>query len=121
MSSVTGRRPIDTSTWSTSIFSEPFGVSNGTTTPEPVCSSVPTRASPCTVRPRRVSERASTFATSRSGPSGRIGSGSASSSVVDTPRSVKTDANSAPITPPPITATRSGQLRRRRCWCSGPR
>ena len=73
----------------------------------PAC---PTRASPCTVRPRRVSERASTFATSRSGPSGRIGFGSASSSVVLTPRSVKTDANSAPITPPPITATRSGSF-----------
>src|SRR5919112_260963 len=58
MSSVTGRRPIDTRTWSTSIFSEPFGVSNGTTTPEPVCSSVPTRASPCTVRPRRASDLA---------------------------------------------------------------
>ena len=87
-SSVTGRRPIETSTWSTSILSEPLGVSNGTTTPEPVCSSEPTRASPCTVRPRRVSERARMFATSRSGPSGRIGLGRASSSVVFTPRSV---------------------------------
>ena len=38
MPSVTGRRPIETSTWSTSIFSEPFGVSNGTTTPSSVCS-----------------------------------------------------------------------------------
>ena len=52
MPSVTGRRPIDTSTWSTSIFSAPFGVSNGTTTPLSVCSSVPTRASAWILVPR---------------------------------------------------------------------
>ena len=88
MPSVTGRRPIETSTWSTSIFSEPFGVSNGTTTPFEVCSRVPTRASAWIDRPRFLSERASTSAQSRSGPIGSTPCGSASSSVVDTPRSV---------------------------------
>ena len=88
MPSVSGRRPIETSTWSTSIFSEPFGVSYGTTTPWSVCSRVPTRASAWIVVPRFFNERASTSAQSRSGPIGSTPCGSASSSVVATPRSV---------------------------------
>ena len=60
--------------------------------------------------PRLASDLASTFATSRSGPIGSTPSFIASSRVVCTPRSVYTEANSAPITPPPITAARSGSL-----------
>ena len=89
MSSVTGRRPIDTSTWSTSILSEPFGVSNGTTTPEPVCSSVPTRASPWTVSAapgQRAGQHVRDVAVRAERQDRRCGS--ASSSVVVTPRSV---------------------------------
>ena len=88
MPSVTGRRPIETSTWSTSILSEPFGVSNGTMTPVSVCCSAPTRASAWILVPRLASDLASTFATSRSGPIGSTPSFIASSSVVSTPRSV---------------------------------
>ena len=86
--SLTGRRPIETSTWSTSIFSAPFGVSYGTTTPWSVCSSVPTRASAWIFVPRFFNDLASTSAQSRSGPTGSTPCGSASRSVVSTPRSV---------------------------------
>jgi hypothetical protein len=75
-------------TWSTSIFSAPPGVSNGTTVPLPVCSSAATRASAWTVVPRRLSAFARLSATSRSGPIGSTAGLSASSSVVCTPRSV---------------------------------
>ena len=88
MPSVTGRRPIDTSTWSTSILSEPLGVSNGTMTPVSVCCSAPTLASAWILVPRLASDLASTLATSRSGPIGSTPSFIASSSVVSTPRSV---------------------------------
>jgi len=111
-SSVSGRRPIATRTWSTSIFSAPPACSNGTTMPSRLCSSVPTRASGWMPVPRRASARPSTSATSRSGPMGSTPCGSASSRVVCTPRSVNTEANSAPITPPPMTATRSGRASR---------
>ena len=89
MPSVTGRRPIETSTWSTSILSEPFGVSNGTTTP---VLGVLQGADPGLGVDRQAracfSDRASTSAQSRSGPIGSTPCGSASSSVVATPRSV---------------------------------
>ena len=83
MSSVTGRRPIETSTWSTSILSEPLGVSNGTTTP---FAGVLQRPDPGLGVDRRCRASSasgpSTSAQSRSGPIGSTPCGSASSSVV---------------------------------------
>ena len=67
---------------------------------------------PVTVTPVRMSiffflnERTTTLATSVSRP-GRI-FGSASRIVTSAPRSANVEANSQPIAPPPITATRSG-------------
>ena len=76
----------------------------------------PTRAPAWIVVPRRASALASTAAISGSGPIGSTPTGSASSSVVCDPTSVNTDANSQPITPPPITATRSGSWSLRVLW-----
>ena len=67
---------------------------------------------PCTITPVRMSIflflklRTTTLATSLSSP-GRI-FGSASRIVTWAPRSANAEANSQPIAPPPMTATRSG-------------
>ena len=74
------------------------------------------RASACTRTFRLASERARTLATSGSGPTGSTPPGSISSSVVSTPRSAKTEANSHPTTPPPITATRWPSAGRLVAW-----
>ena len=68
--------------------------------------------------PRLASALASTLAVSRSGPIGQDAVRKRlQQRVVRTPKSVYTEANSEPMTPPPMTATRSGRPRRR-CWCA---
>ena len=65
-----------------------------------------TRTDVCTLTPRFLNERATTVPASTS--VGARMRGSASSTVTSLPMSTSIEANSAPMTPPPMIATRGG-------------
>src|SRR6476469_554327 len=103
---VSGRRPTATTTASTVTVS----LSKYTVVIEPVGRCSLTRTPVCTAMPRFRNERASHATISRS-HSGRIVS-MASSTVTCTPRSLNMEANSHPITPPPMIAAEAGSASR---------
>ena len=108
-----GARPTLTTILSTTADCSPFSPSHVTLSSRAPSMPV-TRTPTWTFTPRFLNDRATTAPASAS-VMGRM-RGSASSSVTSLPTSTSIDANSAPITPPPMIATRGGTSSSSSTW-----
>ena len=105
MPAVLGARPMLTTSWSTVTDCSPLPASQVSVSS--VVPSIPVSRAPSWIfTPRFLSERATILPTSAS--VGARMRGSASITVTSLPMSTRVDANSTPITPPPMMPTRGG-------------